>query len=120
MPPACALAPPHTGINAVLPVRHATRLPGLCVARVPKNGRNFEYLSGEDPFLGYHLVQPVIQGIQQNKVVANAKHWVLNNEEHNRQAVSDNADERTRYDVCFFPWSCGLWYERDLCWSSPS
>ena len=21
--------------------------PGVCVARVPKNGRNFEYLSGE-------------------------------------------------------------------------
>jgi beta-glucosidase len=26
--------------------------PGLCLARVPRNGRNFEYLSGEDPFLG--------------------------------------------------------------------
>ena len=25
--------------------------PGLCVARVPRNGRNFEYLSGEDPML---------------------------------------------------------------------
>ena len=23
--------------------------PGLCLARVPRNGRNFEYLSGEDP-----------------------------------------------------------------------
>jgi hypothetical protein len=27
--------------------------PGLCLARVPRNGRNFEYLSGEDPYLGY-------------------------------------------------------------------
>ena len=25
--------------------------PGVCLARVPRNGRNFEYLSGEDPFL---------------------------------------------------------------------
>jgi beta-glucosidase len=38
--------------------------PGVCVARVPVNGRNFEYLSGEDPFLGFTLVQPVVQGIQ--------------------------------------------------------
>ena len=43
--------------------------PGVCLARVPRNGRNFEYLSGEDPFLGYTLVQPVIKGIQQNNVV---------------------------------------------------
>ena len=24
--------------------------PGLCLARIPQNGRNFEYLSGEDPW----------------------------------------------------------------------
>ena len=50
--------------------------PGMCVARVPRNGRNFEYISGEDPFLGYQMVQPVIKGIQGEGVVANAKHWV--------------------------------------------
>ena len=49
-------------------------------AGVPRNGRNFEYLAGEDPFLGYTLVQPVIKGIQQNNVVANAKHYVQNNQ----------------------------------------
>ena len=38
--------------------------PGVCLARVPVNGRNFEYLSGEDPFLGYVLVQPTVRGIQ--------------------------------------------------------
>ena len=42
--------------------------PGLCLARIPTNGRNFEYLSGEDPFLGYTLAQPVVGGIQSNKV----------------------------------------------------
>lgn len=43
--------------------------PGLCVARVPRNGRNFEYLSGEDPFLGYKMVGPLIQAIQSQGVM---------------------------------------------------
>lgn len=77
--------------------------PALCVARIPVNGRNFEYLSGEDPFLGYTMVQPVIRGIQGNGVVANAKHWVNNNQETNRQSVSENVDERTRFELYYPP-----------------
>jgi len=77
--------------------------PGVCIARVPQNGRNFEYLSGEDPFLGYTLVQPVVQGIQSQGVIADAKHYVLNNQETNRVTVSDDADERTRFEVYYPP-----------------
>ena len=47
--------------------------PGLCIARVPYDGRNFEYMSGEDPFLGYTMVKPAIAGIQSAGVIANAK-----------------------------------------------
>jgi len=54
--------------------------PGVCVARIPRNGRNFEYLSGEDPFLGYALVQPAVVGIQSQGVIANVKHYVNNNQ----------------------------------------
>jgi beta-glucosidase-like glycosyl hydrolase len=52
--------------------------PGIGIARVPTAGRNFEYLSGEDPYLGAILVGPVIRGIQDQGVIANAKHWVNN------------------------------------------
>ena len=55
--------------------------PGVCLARVPVNGRNFEYISGEDPYLGYTMVQPVVRGIQSQGVIANAKHFVMNNRE---------------------------------------
>ena len=143
--------------------------PGLCLARVPRNGRNFEYasyplpppdhrpaataqhrpaqlwtlrdktqipkisvlppvspcptikvgapplplaraihpryLSGEDPILGYYLVRPVIKGIQSQKVVANAKHWVMNNEETNRHGVSADVDERTRFEMYYPPFA---------------
>ena len=37
---------------------------------------SFEYLSGEDPYLGYVLVQPVVRGIQSQGVIANVKHYV--------------------------------------------
>merc|ERR1719443_630644 len=77
--------------------------PGVCLARVPRNGRNFEYLSGEDPYLGYKLVQPVIKGIQSQKVVANAKHYILNNQETNRFTVSAEIDERTRFEMYYPP-----------------
>lgn len=58
--------------------------PGLNLQRIPKNGRNFEYLSGADPYLGYVLVQDVVKGIQSKGIIANAKHWIENNQEKNR------------------------------------
>ena len=79
--------------------------PGLCLARVPRNGRNFEYISGEDPFLGYTLVQPAIKGIQDQNVVANAKHYIMNNQETNRVGVSENVDETTRYTMYYPPFA---------------
>jgi len=77
--------------------------PGMCVARVPRNGRNFEYISGEDPFLGYQMVQPVIKGIQGEGVVANAKHWVNNNQETWRGDVDEEVDERTQFEMYYPP-----------------
>jgi len=77
--------------------------PGMNLARVPVNGRVFEYISGGDGYLGSHLVGPVIKGIQSNKVIANAKHWVNNNQETNRATVSEVVDERTRHELYYEP-----------------
>eukprot|EP00929_Paragymnodinium_shiwhaense_P056860 TRINITY_DN28467_c0_g1_i1.p1 TRINITY_DN28467_c0_g1~~TRINITY_DN28467_c0_g1_i1.p1 ORF type:complete len:546 (+),score=72.31 TRINITY_DN28467_c0_g1_i1:152-1639(+) len=77
--------------------------PGLCVARVPRGGRNFEYISGEDPKLGRVLAKAAVEGIQSQKVVANAKHWVLNNQEANRLEVSAEVDERTKFEIYYPP-----------------
>jgi beta-glucosidase len=79
--------------------------PGLCVARIPRNGRNFEYLSGEDPYLGSALVRPAVAGIQSQRVIANAKHFVLNSQESNRHGDSSDADERTRYEMYYPPFA---------------
>ena len=47
--------------------------PGLNLARIANGGRSFEYSSGEDPHLGFELIQPAITGIQSQGVIANAK-----------------------------------------------
>ena len=77
--------------------------PGMNLARVPTNGRNFEYLSGCDPYLGYVLAQSAIEGIQSRGVIANAKHWVENNQETDRETVSEEVDERTRHELYYLP-----------------
>jgi len=82
--------------------------PGMNVARVPNNGRNFEYMSGEDPFLGKKMVPNVVSALQSNKIIANAKHFVNNNQETNRNEMSANVDERTRYEMYYPPFQSAI------------
>jgi beta-glucosidase-like glycosyl hydrolase len=82
--------------------------PGVNLARVPNGGRSFEYLSGEDPYLGYTLVQPAVRGIQSQGVIANAKHFIQNNQEGlkgagNRHVTSEIVDERSQMEMYFPP-----------------
>jgi beta-glucosidase len=53
------------------------------LARDPRNGRNFEYLS-EDPLLSATMVAESINGIQQQGVISTTKHYCLNCNETNR------------------------------------
>jgi beta-glucosidase len=73
--------------------------PGMDFYRVPLGGRNFEYMTGEDPFLGGQLVPKVIQGIQSQGVWACAKHYVCNDEEENRTNVQILVDDRTLREI---------------------
>ena len=77
--------------------------PGMNLARVPLNGRVFEYVSGGDGYLGSKLVSEIVQGIQSQKVIANAKHWVNNNQETDRSTVNEVVDERTRHELYYEP-----------------
>eukprot|EP00039_Didymoeca_costata_P023669 m.7851 g.7851 ORF g.7851 m.7851 type:complete len:794 (-) comp3793_c0_seq1:82-2463(-) len=77
--------------------------PGMCLERVPYNGRNFEYISGEDPILGYYMAKAAVEGIQSTGVIANAKHWVLNSQETNRTTQSAEIDNRTFHEMYLPP-----------------
>ena len=69
---------------------------GANLARDPRNGRNFEYLS-EDPLLSAALVAESIAGIQSQGVISTIKHFSLNCNETNRHwldALIDPAAHR--------------------------
>jgi beta-glucosidase len=78
--------------------QHVLLAPGLNIARIPELGRNFEYY-GEDPYLTSRFGVSVIEGIQSMGVVADAKHFVANNQEADRMAVSADVDERTLREI---------------------
>lgn len=48
-------------------------------------------------------MQPVITGIQSKGVIANAKHWVVNNQETDRSGGNEVVDERTRWEMYYPP-----------------
>ncbi|WP_435741602.1 glycoside hydrolase family 3 C-terminal domain-containing protein [Nocardioides sp. SYSU DS0663] len=79
------------GINVML-------APGMNIARTPVLGRNFEYF-GEDPYLASRTAVSVINGIQDNPVLADAKHYAVNNQETDRMTVDARVDERTMRDI---------------------
>jgi beta-glucosidase len=69
---------------------------GINLARDPRNGRNFEYLS-EDPLLSAALAAESIAGIQGEGVISTIKHYSLNCNETNRHwldAIIDPAAHR--------------------------
>lgn len=68
--------------------------PGITLYRMPYGGRAFEYLSGEDPFLGASLAPAVINGIQSRGVWANAKHYAANDQESSRFKLNQIMSER--------------------------
>jgi beta-glucosidase len=77
--------------------------PGLSLARLPNNGRLWEYISGEDPFLGFHMGAAVTAGIQSEGVVATAKHFIDNSQETDRGTVAEIVDERTQFEMYLPP-----------------
>lgn len=68
--------------------------PGVNMKRSPLCGRNFEYYS-EDPVLSAQMGAGFINGVQSQRVAANLKHFVCNNQEYERMTTNAVVDERT-------------------------
>ncbi|KAI9826978.1 MAG: hypothetical protein M1819_007072 [Sarea resinae] len=82
------------------------------LGRMPCGGRNWEGF-GSDPVLQGIAAAETIRGIQDQGVIATAKHYVLNEQEHFRQsfewglpnAVSSNIDDRTLRELYVWPFA---------------
>lgn len=90
------------GANAILG-------PSINVHRVARGGRNFEYLSGEDPYLGARLVGPYIVGVQRHGVMAVMKHFAFNHQETGRQSGSDSrVGAKVAWELYYPPYEAAI------------
>lgn len=69
-----------------------------------QGGRNWEGF-GPDPYLAGIAMAETIAGLQSNGVQANAKHWILNEQELNRETMSSRADDRTMHELYVWPFA---------------
>lgn len=76
--------------------------PTMNIARSPLGGRGFESFS-EDPHLSGILASAMIQGCESTGVVATPKHFVCNDQEHERRAVDTLVTERALREVYLRP-----------------
>ena len=82
--------------------------PSVNVHRVARNGRNAEYLSGEEPTLGAVLTREYVAGLQSKRVAAVVKHFVLNSQESDRFYTSAAASDRTLFEVYYPPFEAAI------------
>ncbi|MBN1597615.1 MAG: glycoside hydrolase family 3 C-terminal domain-containing protein [Bacteroidales bacterium] len=86
------------GMEARVKNVHVMLGPAINIYRAPMCGRNFEYL-GEDPFLAGKIASGYIRGMQNQGVMATAKHYTANYMEYDRHNGSSDIDERTLREI---------------------
>ena len=96
------------GCNPISGSANVVLGPGVNVQRVPLNGRNAEYISGEEPSLGAALAAAYVRGVQSVGVAAVPKHFVLNQQETHRTDVDSTIDSRTLWEVYYPPFEAAV------------
>jgi beta-glucosidase len=82
--------------------------PGVDPYRTPLGGRNFEYNTGEDPFLGGQLVAPLISAMQEQGIWADVKHYACNEQEYRRENINILVDERPLREIYLPPFEAAV------------
>ncbi|KAH9822112.1 glycoside hydrolase family 3 protein [Teratosphaeria destructans] len=83
------------------------------LGRLARGGRNWEGF-GADPYLSGAAMYAETLGVQDQGVIATAKHFLLNEQEYRRlpghagEAISANADDRTTHELYVFPFMDAL------------
>jgi len=87
--------------------RNVSLGPMCNIVRDPRGGRDFETW-GEEPYVQAKMTIAQIQGIQSQKVVATPKHFVCNDQEHNRQTASANVGDTTLRQSYTYPFEMAV------------
>ena len=72
--------------------------PTINMQRSPLGGRGFESLS-EDPILAGYGAAALVNGIQETGVVATIKHFVCNDQEHERNGTDARVTDRALREI---------------------
>jgi len=80
---------------------------GVNLTREPRDGRTFEYM-GEDPVLAGTLVGNRIKCEQAQHVIADIKHYAMNDQESGRDEVNVIADERAMRESDLLAFQIGI------------
>ena len=74
------------------------------MGRIPEGGRGWEGF-GPDPYLNGICMAEAVEGMQGVGVQATAKHFILNEQETNRNTISSNLDDRTMHELYLWPFA---------------
>ncbi|KAH8662620.1 glycosyl hydrolase family 3 N terminal domain-containing protein [Xylariales sp. PMI_506] len=81
--------------------------PTVNMQRSPLGGRGFESFS-EDPVLSGKIAGSYITGAQSTGVVSTLKHWVANDQEHERMAVDARVSDRALREIYMKPFQIAI------------
>ncbi|KAG8160837.1 hypothetical protein KVR01_009101 [Diaporthe batatas] len=74
------------------------------LGKIAQGGRNWEGF-GPDPYLTGIAMAETIEGMQGSGVQATAKHYILNEQEKNRETMSSRVDDRTMHELYLWPFA---------------
>ncbi|KAJ5084929.1 hypothetical protein NUU61_009508 [Penicillium alfredii] len=102
------------GEEAIAKGTHVVLGPTINIQRSPLGGRGFESFS-EDGVLSGTLAGHFCKGMQEKGVAATLKHFVCNDQEHERMAVSSILTERALREIYLLPFQLAMRICRAAC-----
>ena len=102
------------GEEAIAKGTHVVLGPTINIQRSPLGGRGFESFS-EDGVLSGTLAGHFCKGMQEKGVAATLKHFVCNDQEHERMAVNSIVTDRALREIYLMPFQLAMRICRSAC-----